>query len=132
MPIDDGQWLILAATNYMLNPIHEWLKSQGLLFERSGVPSVNVQMIKAIMTWEQLRRGENAQGVDIKNLYKYLGGEFVKRGSRTFKDGVESEFYTLKELQRDHGLTTDAIWHEALTRIPEDKRDYLEIGRAHV
>ena len=123
--LGDGQWLILAATNYMLNPVHEWLKGQGILFERAGVPSLGLPMIKAVLTWEALRRGENASGADIRNIYKYLGAEHVKRGSRTFKDGIDSEFYTLKELQRNHGLQTEAIWHEALTRIAEDKRDYL-------
>jgi len=123
--VTEGQWLIMAATNYMLNPVHEWLKSQGVLFERSGVPSLNTQMIKAVVTWEALRRGENAAGVDIKNVYKYLGAEHVSRGHRTFKNGIETEFYTIKELQRDHGLTTEAIWHEAMSRIPDDKREYL-------
>jgi hypothetical protein len=38
--LKDGQWLVMASTNYMLNPIHEWLKSIGVLFERNGVPSL--------------------------------------------------------------------------------------------
>ena len=33
--------------------------------------------------------------------------------------------YFLEDLKRDHGLVDAPIWHEALTRIPEDKRDYL-------
>ena len=123
--LGDGQWLILAATNYMLNPIHEWLKSQGILFERSGVPSINPAMIRAVANWEALRRGDGMLGSHVRDIYKYLGPEHVKRGSRTFKDGDDLQVYTLDDLQRDHGLLTDAIWHEALGRIAEDKRDYL-------
>jgi superfamily I DNA/RNA helicase len=33
--------------------------------------------------------------------------------------------YTHASLTKDHGLQTDAIWHEALTKIAEDKRNYL-------
>ena len=123
--LNDEPWLILGATNYMLNPLHEWLKSQGLLFERSGVPSLAPTMVKAVSTWERLRAGQDANYEDVKNVYKYLGAEFVARGHRTFKNGDPELIYFLEDLKRDHGLLDAPIWHEALTRIPEDKRDYL-------
>jgi DNA helicase-2/ATP-dependent DNA helicase PcrA len=123
--ISNGQWLIMAATNYMLNPIHEWLKSQGILFERGGVPSLAPTMIKAVIHWEALRRGEQVLGADVRSVYKYLGAEHVNRGHRTFKNGADEELYLLSDLKGHHGLTTDVIWHEALTRIPDDKREYL-------
>ena len=125
IPINEEPWLMLAATNYMLNPIHEWLKSQGLLFERGGVPSLGAEMIKAVLYWESMRRGEYRTGAEIRLIYKYLGAPFVEHGFKSFKQGIDTELYTLKELQRNHGLKTDAIWHEALIRIAEDKRDYL-------
>jgi DNA helicase II / ATP-dependent DNA helicase PcrA len=125
VPIDEGQWLIMAATNYMLNPVHEWLKSQGILFERSGIPSLSPAMIKAVVYWERLRSGEEVEGVYVRDVYKYLGGEFVARGHRTFKGGDDLMPYTLEHLKEHHGLQTDDIWHTALSRIPEDKREYL-------
>jgi superfamily I DNA/RNA helicase len=57
VPVESGQWLIMASTNYMLNPIHEWLKSIGVLFERNGVPSLSPQIAQAVVDWERLRRG---------------------------------------------------------------------------
>jgi hypothetical protein len=125
VPIDEGQWLIMAATNYMLNPVHEWLKSQGILFERSGIPSLSPAMIKAVVYWERLRSGEEVEGLYVRDVYKYLGGEFVARGHRTFKGGDDLMPYTLEHLKEHHGLQTDDIWHTALSRIPEDKREYL-------
>jgi DNA helicase-2/ATP-dependent DNA helicase PcrA len=125
VPIDEGQWLIMAATNYMLNPVHEWLKSQGIVFERSGIPSLSPAMIKAVVYWERLRSGEEVEGVYVRDVYKYLGGEFVARGHRTFKGGDDLMPYTLDHLKEHHGLQTDDIWHTALSRIPEDKREYL-------
>jgi hypothetical protein len=56
VPVESGQWLIMASTNYMLNPIHEWLKSIGVLFERNGVPSLSPQIAQAVVDWERLRR----------------------------------------------------------------------------
>ena len=123
--VSDGQWLILAATNYMLNPVHEWLRSQGILFERGGVPSLNVKMVHAVQYWEQLRKGELVRGDMVADIYKYLGGELVARGHRTFKNGDPNAFYNLEMLTKDHGLLGSPIWHEALSRIPDDKREYL-------
>jgi len=125
VPIGDGQWLIMGSTNYLLNPVHEWLKASGILFERSGVPSLSPTLLKAVTTWEKLRKGEMLYSDEIKNLYKYIGAEFVARGQRTFKGSDPMAQYTIADLKKNFGLTTDAIWHEALTRISEDKRDYL-------
>jgi superfamily I DNA/RNA helicase len=125
VPINDGQWLIMGSTNYLLNPVHEWFKASGILFERSGVPSLSPTLLKAVTTWEKLRKGEMLYSDEIKNLYKYIGAEFVARGQRTFKGSDPMAQYTIADLKKNFGLTTDAIWHEALTRISEDKRDYL-------
>lgn len=123
--LNDEPWLIMAATNYMLNPIHEWLKASGLVFERGGVPSLNPKMIEAVVHWEALRRGEKVIGAHVADIYKYLGGECVARGHRTFKGGDPTAWYDLNALIKDHGLQSQAIWHEVLSRIAEDKRDYL-------
>ena len=124
VPIDDGQWLIMGSTNYLINPVGEWLKRGGILYERQGVPSLGPTIIRAVQTWERLRKGLSAQGEDIKQIYRYLDSSIVARGSRTFK-GDGPEFYTLEQLTADHGLLAAPIWHEALTKIAEDKRDYL-------
>ena len=123
--LGDDQWLILGAANYMLDPIHQWLRSQGAIFERSGIPSIAPKMIQAVQNWERLRKGEPLIGADVADLYKYLGGEFVSRGHRTFKGGDPTSYYTLEDLKVKHGLLDAPIWHEALSRIPDDKREYL-------
>tara|TARA_R110000868_G_scaffold54085_3_gene169365 strand:- start:1250 stop:2761 length:1512 start_codon:yes stop_codon:yes gene_type:complete len=123
--INDQEWLILASTNYMLNPIHEWLKSNGVLFERGGVPSLAPTIVSAVMEWERLRKGQAIDGRSVRNIYKYLDTSGVARGNKLFKTGQETELYTLDVLREKHGLLTDAIWHEALTKIAEDKRTYL-------
>ena len=125
VPIDDGQWLILASTNYLLNPIHEWLRGNGVLFERNGIPSLSPLMIKAVVDWERLRKGQALGFMDIQGIYKYLGSTRVARGFKTFKGDVDVLEYTIEDLKRSYGLLTDAVWHDALERIAEDKREYL-------
>jgi DNA helicase-2/ATP-dependent DNA helicase PcrA len=123
--VDDGEWLILASTNYLLNPVHEWLKSNGVLFERNHVPSVSPNILKAVIDWERLRKGLSISITDAQNLYKYLGTNDVARGHRNFKGQVDIIEYDLSTLREHFGLLTDAVWHEALTKVSEDKREYL-------
>jgi DNA helicase-2/ATP-dependent DNA helicase PcrA len=123
--IDDGEWLILASTNYLLNPVHEWLKANGVLFERNHIPSVSPNILKAVIDWEKLRKGLSIGLVDTQNLYKYLGTKDVARGQRNFKGDVDTLEYDLPTLSKHYGLLTDSVWHEALTKVSEEKREYL-------
>ena len=125
VPVESGQWLIMASTNYMLNPIHEWLKSIGVLFERNGVPSLSPQIAQAVSDWERLRRGQPVGYNSVQTVYRYLDTSAVARGYKTFKTGDPNGLYTIDELRDKHGLLTDAIWHEALTKIADDKKEYL-------
>jgi len=125
VPVESGQWLIMASTNYMLNPIHEWLKSIGVLFERNGVPSLSPQIAQAVSDWERLRKGQPIGFTSVQTVYRYLGTSSVARGYKTFKTGDINGLYTIDELKEKHGLLTDVIWHEALTKIADDKKDYL-------
>jgi DNA helicase-2/ATP-dependent DNA helicase PcrA len=123
--ISKGEWLIMASTNYMLNDLHHWIKSQGLLFERHGHKSVSDTILTAVVGWERLRAGQEVNFSVLKPIYKYLGVGMVKRGHRGLKKADPEGLFSMDELKENHGLETDAIWHEALGKIGEDKRDYL-------
>ena len=125
VPVDHGQWLILASTNYLLNPVHEWLKTMGIIFERNGVPSVTDTVLNAVTNWERLRKGVPIGYNEVKTVYRYLDPEAVERGHKTFKSGDPEKLYDMPRLMEHHGLKTDLIWHQALTKIAEDKREYL-------
>jgi len=123
--ISSGQWLVMASTNYMLNDMHDWMKSQGLLFERHGHKSVSEAVLTAVVGWERLRGGQSINYSVLKQVYKHLGAGTVKRGYRTLKDADPEDMFSMDSLKENHGLQTEAIWHEALGKIGEDKRDYL-------
>ena len=130
VPVDRGQWLILASTNYMLNPISEWLKSRGMLFERAGVPSIGPTVIKAVVTWERLRKGQPQLGADIKGFFRYLDPDIVARGFKTFR-GEDLDMFSMDDLLRDHGVAKAPVWYEALDKISQERRDYLQSVLRH-
>ena len=123
--ISHGNWLILASANYMLTDMHDWIKSQGLLFERHGQRSVSENILIAVLGWEKLRKGGEVPFNVIKMVYKYLDGSLVKHGHKMLRTADTSISYTLDLLREKHGLLSEEIWHKALTKISEDRRDYL-------
>lgn len=123
--VTNGEWLMLAATNYMLNGMHEWLKSQGLLFERNGKKSIPPNVLSAVLGWEALRKHKEVPLSVVKQIYKHLGSDFIKRGHKTLSKADPEILYDLPRLTAHHGLLTNAIWHKALTKISEEQRDYI-------
>ena len=123
--ISHGNWLILASANYMLTDMHDWIKSQGLLFERHGQRSVSESILIAVLGWEKLRKGGEVPYHVVKMIYKYMDSDFIKHGHKMLRTADTSISYTLFLLKEKHGLLSEEIWHKALTKISEDRRDYL-------
>jgi DNA helicase-2/ATP-dependent DNA helicase PcrA len=123
--ISQGNWLILASTNYMLTDMHDWIKSQGLLFERHGQRSVSENILTAVLGWEKLRKGGEVPFPVVKLVYKYLDGDHIKHGHKMLRTADTTAMYSLFLLKEKHGLLSEEIWHKALTKISEDRRDYL-------
>lgn len=123
--VTSGEWLILASTNYMLNDLHEWVKSQGLMFERHGQRSISENILSAVLGWETLRKGKSLPMPILKHVYKYLGTEFVKRGFKSLRDIDPNNEYTMDELKASHGLLTDGLWYNVLTKISDAQRQYI-------
>jgi DNA helicase-2/ATP-dependent DNA helicase PcrA len=121
----DGTWLILAPTNYVLNGVHEYLKSLGILFERNGVRSIGEGPIEAVYAWEDLRKGKEIGSKEIKSLYAYLGPDAIARGFRKFI-GESDQFYDSARLRAEGGLLAgDGPWYEALTKLSDANRVYI-------
>ena len=123
--VTQGEWLILASTNYMLTEVHEWLKSQGIMFERHGQRSISENILTAVLGWEGLRKGKSMPASVVRTVYRFLGAEFVKRGHKTLRDLDPESEHTLETLKASCGLLTDGIWHEVLTKISDSQRQYI-------
>jgi len=123
--VAQGDWLILAAANYMLSDMYEWLKSQGLLFERYGQRSIPESVLTAVIGWERLRKGQEVPFEVVRTVYKYIDTRLVKHGHKSLRTADPAALYTLDLLKEKHGLLSTEIWHQALTKIAENQRHYL-------
>ena len=127
----DGSYLILARNQYLLGPIEEFVKRAGIPYTTQRRSSVNTDHIKAIVLWERLRKGDSITGEEARSIYKYLrSGEGVSRGFKLLKAVPDDAQVNLAYLQENGGLLPPAIWHDALTAIlPEDREFYLMAKR---
>jgi len=128
--VTEGQWLILASTNYLLNPVCAWLKAQGLFFERNGVPSIPQKIVHAVVDWERLRRGRVISGLAARNVYALLDARLIQRGQRELKGIDPIVEYAARDLVDQFGLLCDPacmpVWFDAMTRISDDRRAYMQ------
>ena len=121
--------LILVRNVYLLKDVYEYLKLRGHNFTgRGDYKSVDPDHVRAISTWESIRRGEAVPLDNVRNMYEYLRlGVVLARGGKAALaavDDKETEYFTWETLRDHFGLLDKPIWHKALLGIPLEKREY--------
>lgn len=122
----DGDVLVLARNTCFLRDLERELRADGIVYELRGRPSISPTMLGAVQTWERLRRGETVRADDARRVYEYMtAGRGYLRGHKKLPGLEPDDEVTLASLRESRGLSTDAIWHEALDRIPQSERTYI-------
>lgn len=122
--------LVLGRNQFVLRDIMEPIRRDGIIYEWHGHSSISQPILQAVRHWEALRRGETITADDAKRVYEYMSsGRGVKRGYKTLPGLLPDHAVNLNYLKQSGGLMTDAIWHEALDRIPTEESGYLKFAR---
>ena len=128
--LDGDDIMVLARNAFVLKNIEAFLRSQAIIYEKRGHPSIKSKYLQAMLIWERLRKGEFASVADIRRVYEYMStGIGVKRGFKKMTGFGDDMEMNLSGLKVHGGLLTDAIWHEALDRIPLQDREYMLAAR---
>lgn len=120
--------LILARnTCFLRDDAIPLLRSEGIMHSFRGATAVRQSLINAILDWERLRRGERITVSRAEKIYAEMeAGQGYTRGNKklpVFQDR-EAEI-GLAELKESAGLQTEAIWHEAMSRVSVEDRVYM-------
>lgn len=118
--------LVLARNTYVLHRAEKDLRSLGIVYERHGRSSIPSELLVAISAWENLRNGAEVVREDVALIYKYVSSRNLSVDGRKLVD--LPDVVRMSDLVTS-GLRTDAIWHEAMDRIPADDRDYIIAAR---
>lgn len=128
---DEGQTLVLARNAYVLrDQVEPWLRRQGIVYERHGHSSIDLEMLNAIQDWERLRKGERVAVQDARRIYEWMSsGRGVKRGFKTLPDREDEEKLTLADLKNTGGLLREDPWFDAMDRIDREMVGYIRAAR---
>lgn len=130
--VDTGQTLVLARNTYVLvEHVIPELRRRGIYFSHNGKGAVAEEVLRDIASWERLRRGESLAVSEVLGLYTRMSsGRGYERGDRLLPRLPDRDQQVgMGDLVRDGGLLTQAIWHEALDRIPAGEREFVLAAR---
>ena len=111
LDLSSGTWLLLARTRAQLAPLAQACRDQGVVYAVKGAASVRAEDVRAIQAHERLRAGGRVEGADATLALEAAGVAREVDAART---------YTAAEL----GYDARPIWHDALVRMPLDRREY--------
>ena len=113
--MSSGTWLLLARNTYQLREYESLCTRRGIPHETNYTKKYRERTVKAIRLWTKLTRGDFITGSETKVLRDYIDikGEYKEKNQ-----------YDLSYFKQYGGITTDAIWHEALTGISELEREF--------
>lgn len=109
--LSSGSWLLLARARHQLDELAQVARRQGVVYAVAGEPAVDPEVVLVIRAYEALRRGGAVRTDDARRVLSALGLR------RRLDDGCE-------HLASDLGLDVGPIWHDALTEVPIDEREY--------
>ena len=123
----EGNWMILAMTNKLLDDIGGHFFRIGMRFNRKGNKILTESVLNSYRTWVRLQKGEVVEGKDAKKMYE----EFLRYKDGTVAHGFSSgdsleevEYVSLNELKKDHGLLASGSWEQF--KIDEDTKYYMQ------
>jgi DNA helicase-2/ATP-dependent DNA helicase PcrA len=122
----EGEWLILARNNYLLNQAEQQCRLEGFFYQRGNRKGVSDILLTAILDWEKLRKGEVITAGQVKQIYKYMtANKGVAKEHKTLKGTIEQTILSMKDLLASYGLLTTNIWHEVFDKVSDKEKQYL-------
>ena len=104
--LTQGNWLILARTNYRLIKMKPYLMERGIYFEYKERKSFSSKLWKAIRDFSRWTSGAQLTASEIKDIFDYTGHEF---------DGEDHMSYSCEFFNID----TSDTWYELFDADPE-------------
>jgi superfamily I DNA/RNA helicase len=138
LPTKEGEWLILASCDYMLNGdseghnIRKRLVDQGVPFSHNGFRYIPQTMIEAVDAWKELKQKKKITVGRLETIYRYLSKTEVKRGflSAPAKEEDKSKVVKKKEVVDLFGLEKECLnktWEEVFSKkIKEQKIAFIK------
>ena len=88
VPLDEGNWLVLARYNDKLNRLKPFLKERGIYFEYKDRKSYKVTLFRTILNYIRWQKGDELSLAEVKDVFEYTS---------TNEELTEERMYNLEE-----------------------------------
>jgi len=127
VPLDQGNWLLLSRTRKGAERLESEVRQRGHLYSYNNSRSVDSEVLLAIRSWEDLRKGERISAQRVKTVYKYMVLNMqVAYGYKTLPNVKDDIHLSIDDLLQHHGLLHTLPWEKGLGKITEENRRYIQ------
>lgn len=111
--VSEGEWLILTRHRRQLDEVEAWVRSQGYVYRREGEWSNHDEVVRAVVCYERLRRGDTVSLPEARIVCSW-----IVDAVRPIR-GQDLSW-------ADLGLgSKDRPWYDALTRLSPRDVEYV-------
>jgi DNA helicase-2/ATP-dependent DNA helicase PcrA len=119
--MEEGDWLVLARTNYLLEGLEEHCRSEGWFFQNKQRPSISEKKVRAVRSWEQLRSGSPIPISELVNVLNYIKVRVPKS-----VEILDFDSYISFEEARNHlPSLTNSYWYDIFDGLSVKERSYI-------
>mgnify|MGYP003115326258 FL=1 len=136
----NGEWLILARTNYIANKVCVRMKEEGYLYWREGTGwSISPNVLNAIELWLKLQRGASVPADLLKPFSKLINPKYITKAGRKLmysladvnSERPPDEGYSLGNLERLCEFTANNFvpWQKVLSVSDQETAYIMSVRR---
>lgn len=124
-----GSWLLLTRNRYTMSELAALMRRKGHPYMVNGRSSVNNENVKALVTWELLRKGDGVQVDAARAMLRKLREGAIPKVARSLNALPPEELVTWDALV-GQGLTLARTedWMTAV-KMPDSAREYYRSVR---
>ena len=119
--MEEGDWLVLARTNYLLEGLEEYCRSEGWFFQNKQRPSISEKKVRAVRSWELLRSGSSIPVSELVNVLLYIK---VRVPTSLDKSDFDS-YISFEEAQKHVPSLTNQYWYDIFDGLSVKERSYI-------
>ena len=123
----NGEWLVMARTNYLLDEIERQVKTEGLLYKRNNRLPISQKLLDAVESWKTLNSDKEIDISSVRSIYSYMSTKIgIEHGHKQLKTADDSIKYTMESLVMHHGLlVAGRPWDIAFDKVGNRDKEYL-------
>jgi len=110
--LSKGTWLLLGRNYYLLRHYEMLVREQGYLYSTKGKLSFDKTLIRAIQSYERLRKGQSVVGSEMNLVLKKLKIQMKVDSGKNYNANML-------------GIDITKIWHDAFKGVNLKDREYL-------